>query len=255
MRLVALVRAVWDPRTVKISRTRGILDTRRSRRFLNPTDRSALEVALAWKDETGVEVVALGWGGEAGHDAVREAVATGADSGLLVEADEAEPLDPWSHLDPVIYGLQSLGGFELISVGHRRAGHGVSLLGPRLAEQLEMPMISRVSRIVVGDSKVTAEAHGVRPVRVEVPLPCLVTVDANVASRFPTMSGVFLAFEEGKLRRLPWDGRATAEGSGSVAVRETAAESPEPVCLEGGAGEVARSLLKLLSSRGMVLDP
>ncbi|MFQ5945686.1 MAG: electron transfer flavoprotein subunit beta/FixA family protein [Anaerolineae bacterium] len=258
MRLVALMRAVWDPLTVRISRTRGILDTRRAETILNPTDRGALEVALAWKDEAGAEVVALGIGRVGAEEIVHEAVAMGADSGTIVESGESDPLNPWSDLNAVELALESLRNYDLLVVGHRRAGYGVSLFGPRLAERLGVSIISRASRIVVNDKKVRADQFGARPVQIEAPMPCLLTADADAVSRYPTLAGAFLAFEGRRARRWSPDESAllekAAQHHAAVEVRETAAEIREPVRLEGQAEEVARSLVSLLRSRGLLPD-
>ena len=47
MRIVVCVKQVYDPKTVKISRSREELDLRDAAKILNPPDKYALEAALA----------------------------------------------------------------------------------------------------------------------------------------------------------------------------------------------------------------
>ncbi len=256
MRIVSLMRPVWDPSTVKISRSRGILDTRRAERMLNPSDRSALELALDWKDKSGAEVVALGMGGADIEELIYEAVAMGADRGTVIETGESDPLGTWTDLTPVEHVLESLGRYEVLVVGHRRAGHGISLFGPRLAERLRVSIISRASRILAADKTVKADQLGPRPVSVQAPLPCLLTVDSDAVSRYPTLAEAFVPFDERRVQR--WtpgeDDLLEKEHPAAVEVREMEAEIQEPVRLEGEAEEIARSLLSLLRTRGLVPD-
>jgi electron transfer flavoprotein beta subunit len=78
------VKQVYDPATVKVSRSREEFDLRQAVKTLNPSDRYAVEEALSLREATGGDVVALTIGDAEAEDTVREAVAMGADHGLLI---------------------------------------------------------------------------------------------------------------------------------------------------------------------------
>ena len=59
MRIVVCVKQVYDPETVKISRSREELDLRDAVKILNPPDKYALEAALRLREAAGGEVIAL----------------------------------------------------------------------------------------------------------------------------------------------------------------------------------------------------
>ena len=89
MRIVVCVKQVYDPKTVKISRSREELDLRDAVKILNPPDKYALEAALRLREAAGGEVIALTVGGPEAEDVAHEAVAIGADKGILVTAEPA----------------------------------------------------------------------------------------------------------------------------------------------------------------------
>ena len=88
MRIVVCVKQVYDPKTVKISRSREELDLRDAAKILNPPDKYALAAALRLREAAGAEVIALTVGGPDAEDVAHEAVAIGADRGVLVSGSE-----------------------------------------------------------------------------------------------------------------------------------------------------------------------
>ena len=84
MRIVVCVKQVYDPKTVKISRSREELDLRDAVKIFNPPDKYALEAALRLREAAGGEVIALTVGGPEAEDVAHEAVAIGADKAILV---------------------------------------------------------------------------------------------------------------------------------------------------------------------------
>ena len=59
MRIVVCVKQVYDPKTVKISRSREELDLRDAVKIFNPPDKYALEAALRLRGTAGGQVIAL----------------------------------------------------------------------------------------------------------------------------------------------------------------------------------------------------
>ena len=92
MRIVVCVKQVYDPKTVKISRSREELDLRDAVKIFNPPDKYALEAALRLREAAGAEVIALTVGGPEAEDVAHEAVAIGADKAILVTGEPASSL-------------------------------------------------------------------------------------------------------------------------------------------------------------------
>ena len=84
MRIIVCVKQVYDPKSIRISRSREELDMREAVLITNPPDRYALEAALRLRETAGGEVIALTGGDAAAEDTAREAVAIGADRAVLV---------------------------------------------------------------------------------------------------------------------------------------------------------------------------
>ncbi|MCJ7621659.1 MAG: electron transfer flavoprotein subunit beta, partial [Anaerolineae bacterium] len=77
MKVIVLIKQVYDRETVRVSRSLGVLDTREAELMMNPGDRYALEEALKLKDSQGAHVVAISMGPREAEDILREALATG----------------------------------------------------------------------------------------------------------------------------------------------------------------------------------
>ena len=80
MRIAVCIKQVFDPATIKVSRTRQAIDDRGARKILNPSDRWALDAALRFKElDPGTEIVAMTIGDGDAEDILREALAMGVD--------------------------------------------------------------------------------------------------------------------------------------------------------------------------------
>jgi electron transfer flavoprotein beta subunit len=87
MRVVVCTKQVYDPKTVRISRSREELDLREAVKIMNPPDRYALEAGLRLRQELGGEVIALTLGDAEAEETAREAIAIGADRAVLVSGN------------------------------------------------------------------------------------------------------------------------------------------------------------------------
>jgi electron transfer flavoprotein beta subunit len=144
MRIVVCVKQVYDPKTVKISRSREDLDLREAEMILNPADKYALEAALRLRDALGGEVIALTVGQPDSEDVVREAIAFGANRGLLVDAEgsrDAPGLAGSVVTRLATAAVERLGGVDLVLTGAIGGMNGTGGLAPRLAAALGWPVL------------------------------------------------------------------------------------------------------------------
>ena len=85
MRIAVCIKQVFDPATIKVSRTRQAIDDRGARKILNPSDRWALDAALRFKEQDpSTEIVAMTIGEGDAEDILREALALGVDRAILL---------------------------------------------------------------------------------------------------------------------------------------------------------------------------
>ncbi len=141
MRIVVCVKQVYDPATVKISRSREELDLRLAARQTNPSDRYALEQALRLREQAGGEVIALTVGDAEAEEVLREAVAIGADRGVLLSTPQAATIGGAGTARAVVAGLARLGNVDLVLTGQASVVSGTGSLPGRLAALLHCPVV------------------------------------------------------------------------------------------------------------------
>lgn len=252
MKIVTIIRERFDPETVRVSRSRGTLDTRKAKKFINPSDKNGLEEALRQKDSQGAEVLALTFGPPASEEALREALAMGADKAVLILGEL-----PGESLEALVLSraIGKLGEFDLVIIGHRVAGYGASQVGPRLAELLGLPQITRAQGVEIVDGKVKSRGWD-GYILLEVPLPALLTVDRGANKpRYPPLPAIISAYRERELTTWTVADLGLDEatlGDGLTQVRETyaAEERGKGERISGDATQAARILLERLRGRG-----
>jgi len=142
MRIVVCMKQVYDPKTVKISRSREEFDLREAIKITNPPDKLALETALRLRDANdGGEVIALTAGGAQAEDVVREAIAIGADRGLLIADPELAAAGGRAVAKSLAAAISLLSGVDLVLTGQAGLTDGAGSLAPRLAAELDWPVV------------------------------------------------------------------------------------------------------------------
>jgi electron transfer flavoprotein beta subunit len=259
MKVIVLIKQVYDPRTVRVSRSRGVLDTRQAELAMNPGDRHALEEALKLKQEQGAQVVAMSMGPAEAEDILREALAMGVDEVVLL-ADEA-----FSHVDAsaavLVVGeaIKKVEEYDLILTGYRAAGDGTGEFAPRLATHLGLPQMVRASQLVVSDGQLTARrtlATGYAVLQAD--LPVVVSVDERAnRPRHPSLPGSIAAYEQHTV--TVWGAndlgltRETIADSSCTEVRSTFAgpERERGRIIDGEPPDAARELVQELKAKGL----
>jgi len=256
MKIIAILRERFDPETVRVSRTRGVLDTRRARKFINPTDKNGLEEVLRLKESQKAKVVALSFAPPESEDALREALALGADEAVLISG---ESLDESLEALVLSQAVDKLGEFDLVIIGHRVAGYGASQVGPRLAEILGVSQISGALEVEIADGKARAKSRRSDGYALlEAPVPALLTVDGGANKpRYPALPAIISAYREREvttwtLADLGLDQATLRERDGITDVRETyaAEERGKGERITGDAAQAVRILLERLRWRG-----
>jgi len=192
MRIIVPIKQILDPSGMTVNRRAERIFINREEYIINPNDKNALEEALKLKDEQGM-------GPERCDDALREAMAMGADSAFLLTDEAFEKADISVATTVLGKAIQKIGVYDLIVAGCQAADTGAGQLGPRLAEYLGLPQITEVRELVAaGDGKVKArrnQEQGYAEVGASLPVLLTVAQDAN-EPRYPTGAGIINAYRE-----------------------------------------------------------
>jgi len=159
---------------------------------LNAFDAHAVEEALRVKDHSGEgEVVLVSMGPAKAADALRKALAMGADRAVLVSDDGAAGADLVGTSRVLAAALEREQP-DLVLFGQQAADADGAVLWSAVAERLRRPVISQVAELTVADGK----ARGKRQTEfgydvIEAALPAVVAVsDAINEPRYPSLKGI-----------------------------------------------------------------
>ncbi|MFQ5886388.1 MAG: electron transfer flavoprotein subunit beta/FixA family protein, partial [Anaerolineae bacterium] len=139
------------------------------------------------------------------------------------------------------------------------AGYGASQVGPRLAELLGVPQITRAEEVEIADGKAKAKSRRSDGYALlEAPLPALLTIDREANKpRYPALPAIISAYREREvttwtLTDLGLDQATLGEREDRTEVRETyaAEEQRKGERITGDAAHVVRILLERLRGRG-----
>ncbi|MBI4260032.1 MAG: electron transfer flavoprotein subunit beta/FixA family protein [Actinobacteria bacterium] len=196
MNIVVCVKRVPDTAAEKkLDPEDFTLDRESVESIMNPVDEYGVEEALRLKDEHGGEVTILTMGPEpAEKQAVRKALALGADRGVLVTDDAIHGSDALATAYVLALALADLEP-DLVILGSESTDARTSLVPQALAQLLAMPGLTNVKKIEVADGKVTVhrEEEGGHAV-VEASLPAVVSVVKGINEpRYATLKGIMSA--------------------------------------------------------------
>ena len=175
-----------DPQTKRLDRS--------GEGALNQFDVHAVEEALRLKEQTGpdsVEVVIVSLGPERALEAMRKALAMGADRVVLVSDDEAAGSDLVATSRALAAALEREGA-DLVLFGQQANDSDGAVLWAAVADRLQRPLMSQVAELEHPDGKV----RGKRQTEfgydvIEAPLPAVVAVsDAINEPRYPSLKGI-----------------------------------------------------------------
>ena len=159
---------------------------------LNPFDVHAIEEALRLKEASGDgEVVVCSLGPEKALDALRKALAMGADRAVLVSDEGAAGSDLVATSSVLAAALEREAA-DIVLFGQYAADSEGAVLWAAVAERLRRPMISQVAELSVADGQLTGRRQtefGYDVIRA--PLPAVVAVsDAINEPRYPSLKGI-----------------------------------------------------------------
>lgn len=163
---------------------------------VNPYDEYAIEEALRLREKFGEgRITVLTLGPERAREAMMQALAVGADEAIHLADDAFQGGDAYATAKALAEAIVALDlEYDIILCGKQGVDHDNAQVGIALAEMLNLPHVSLVTRLEVADdkSKATAqrEAEGGKEV-VETSLPAVITAQKGLNEpRYPTFTGI-----------------------------------------------------------------
>lgn len=160
---------------------------------INPYDEYAVEEAIKLKEEHGGEVTVITVGPDRAEQALRTAMAMGADKGIIVDDDSlfGDEHTTAKVLASVIKDLD----YDIILGGYMAVDDGSAQVGPRLAEELGIPHISTITNLEINDKEVKVEKDVEGDVAyMKTSLPVLLTAQQGLNEpRYPSLPGIMKA--------------------------------------------------------------
>ena len=192
MEIVVCVKQVPDAKDVRLDPKTNTLAREGVESIMNPFDRHALEEAVSLKEQHGGRVTVLSMGPPQAEDVLREAIACGADRGVLVSDRAFAGADTWATSYTLAMAVRTLGPCDLILCGKQAIDGDTAQVGPGLASRMDFPYVTCVQKTrEAGDDYIVVERmmdDGYDVLRL--PLPALLTVVKDINEpRVPSLKG------------------------------------------------------------------
>lgn len=149
-------------------------------------DKNALEEAVRIKEKHNARVTVLSVGTPKLKEGILEALAMGADEACIVVDPSCDGSSPASSALTLSGAIKKIGSFNIILIGEGSGDNYSGQVGSRLAEILNVPLITYVRELSIEPDNVTASRDieaAIEKVRTKTPLIVSVTSEINKPRR------------------------------------------------------------------------
>ncbi len=270
LNIVVLLKQTFDTEE-KIIVKDGAVAEADAKLVINPYDEYALEEALRQREAHGGEVRVVSCGGDRSEEALRTALAMGADEAIRLDAATVESSDSFALAAALAKVIEPLKP-DLLLAGLFAVDSGSGSVALQVAERLGLPHASAAVKVGIAgpdEAKASGElppgaASAARFAVVErdvegdtetvvIPLPALITAQQGLNEpRYPSLPGIM------KAKRKPLARVSAAAGGEEEGARTSrlALFPPAPRAagrrLAGTPGEQAAELVRLLQAEGQL---
>lgn len=198
MHTIVCIKQTPDSSSVYIDPITGQVDYERFVQVLNAADACAVEAAVRLREQHGGQVTVITLGPPDSEGALRAALAIGADNALRLWDPECETWGPFTVAAALATCIKSdaMPAPDLILCSDAASDWSSGIVGPALAEQLELPQVTGVTRLEVsaqeGQTATVLQLtrkleRGYREL-LEAQLPLLITVTSDLNEpRYPSL--------------------------------------------------------------------
>ncbi len=231
MNIIVCIKQVPDTNDVKIDPKTNTLIREGVKSVINPFDENAIEEAVRLKEAHGGKVTVITMGPPQATEALKTAIAMGADEGILISDRAFAGADTWATSYTLAQAIKKIGAFDLVLFGKQAIDGDTAQVGPGVAEFLDIPQVTFAIKIdIVGADGNQPSVRVKRQLEesseiVETKLPAAVTVIKQINEpRLPSLKGQMRA----KKAEIP------------VWTAETIMAEPENIGLKGSPTQVVR---------------
>jgi electron transfer flavoprotein beta subunit len=194
LNIAVCVKQVPDTETkVRIGGDKKSVDESEINFILNPYDEFAVEEGIKTREAHGGEVTIISLGPDRVVSAIRNALAMGADKAIHLKTT-VNPTDPLAVAEPLSQALGE-GKYDVIFLGKQAIDDDNAQIAQILSEMLDIPAISVVTDLTIGDGKVSAQRQiegGFE--KVESGLPAIISTQRGLNKpRFASLKGIMAA--------------------------------------------------------------
>lgn len=191
MKIVACIKQVPDS-AAKVVVENGRVSWGDAPLVINPWDEFAVEAALQLKEKHGASVTVISVGGENEKEAIKHALAMGADDAILITDPALSNLDTQSIAKVLSAAIQKIGDVDVAFFGRQAIDNDSGLTPPQTARLLDWPALTLAAVINVdGDTiKVDRAIEEGRQV-VSAKMPAVVSLVKDFGEpRYPSFMGI-----------------------------------------------------------------
>ncbi len=263
-KIVVLVKQVLHTAELRVDRAKKALITEGVPRVISEADKNAIEEAVRIKEKHGGKITAISFGTPEAKEALREALAMGADEAHLLADERFDGSDAHATANALTTAIQKIGFFalsyDLILAGECSEDQYAFQVALRIAENLNLPQLTYATRVTLQDGKVIVEREleNFREV-CETQPPAMITVTREINEpRLPTLMAIMGASKKPLTVWTADELGLSAEelghdGSLIEVLRTTVASGERKrIKFDGDPKEVAENLAKALIAEGVI---
>jgi len=191
LKIIACIKQVPDSEA-KIKAEGGQVSWGESPLVINPFDEYAVEGALQQKEAQGGTVTALCIGPESAKEALKHALAMGADDAILISDAALTALDTQGAARVLAAAINKIGGVDMVVFGRQTLDDGSGITAAQTARVLGWPMLGLAGQIKVdaGSVEVSRVIEEGRQ-NVKAKLPAVISVVQSIGEpRYPSFMGI-----------------------------------------------------------------
>lgn len=205
MEIAVLLKQTFDTEE-KVVLKDGRIEEQGVKYIVNPYDEYAVEAALQIREQHGGTVYVVSAGPPRAEEALRTALAMGADEAVLI--DDAGARDEHA-IAQLLAAYVSKRGADIVLAGNFSVDNGAAQTAIRVAELLGIPHYASLTSLQISEGKAYCERDAEGDTEMaEVTLPALFTAQQGLCEpRYPSLAGIM------KAKRKPFT-RLTANDLG-----------------------------------------
>lgn len=223
---------------------------------MNEYDEYAVEQAIQVKEQLGgqADITVLSVGPARVTEAIKKALAMGADRGVHIQDDGSWQRDPWQ-IASLIAAFARDKGFDLIFTGMQSQDRSSAQVGPLIAELLGFACVTTVIGFALSGDQVTVtrELEGGLKAVVRLKLPGVVTCQLGLNTpRYPTLPNIMKAKQK-ELLVLPAAELLKEDSLSATQKMYRPEKKSSGLVLEGSVDDMADKLVVLLKEKTTIL--